>query len=89
MEYVRTLEHKDEVTTALKREAMVVSQNVAHLVQKLKNMKLALMVITKENEEWVVKYETLAKQKDGEFKVASLQRQCEDNQVRLTRVPSR
>jgi len=52
-------------------------------------MKLALMVITKENEEWVMKYETLAKEKDGEFKVTTFQRQWEDNQVRLTRVPSR
>jgi hypothetical protein len=34
-------------------------------VQKLKGMKLALMVVTKENEEWVVKYETLAQDKDG------------------------
>jgi len=58
-------------------------------VQKLKNMKLALMVITKENEKWVVNYETFAKQKDGEFKAATLQRQCEENQVRLTRVPLR
>jgi len=52
-------------------------------------MKLALMVITKENEEWVMKYETLAKEKDGEFKVTTFQRQWEDNQVRLTCVPSR
>jgi hypothetical protein len=52
-------------------------------------MKLALMVVTKENEEWVMKYETIVKEKDGEFKVVALQRQWEDNQVRLTRVPSR
>jgi len=58
-------------------------------VQKLKNMKFALMVVTKENEEWVVKYETLAKDQDGEFKVAAFQKQWEDNQVRLTCVPSR
>ncbi len=36
MEYVRTLEHKDEVATVLKREAVVVSQNVAHLCKSLK-----------------------------------------------------
>jgi len=58
--------------------------NVAHLVQKLQGMKLTLMAITKKNEEWDVKYEILAKEKDGELKVITLQRQWENNHVRLT-----
>ncbi len=84
MEYARTLEQKDEVAIALKREIVATNYNVAHLVQKLKGMKLALMVVTKKNEEWNVKYEILAKDKDGELKVITLQRQWEDNHVRLT-----
>jgi cyclopropane fatty-acyl-phospholipid synthase-like methyltransferase len=47
MEYARTLEQKDEVIATLKRKAMATSYNVTHLVQKLKNIKLALMAITK------------------------------------------
>jgi hypothetical protein len=43
-------------------------------VQKVENMKLALMVVTKASENWAMKYETLAKEKDGEFKVVALQR---------------
>jgi len=50
------------------------SQNVVHFVQKFENIKLALMVITKESEDWAMKYETLAKEKDGEFKAIALQR---------------
>jgi hypothetical protein len=63
---------------------MATSQNVAHLVQKLKGMKLMLMAIINESEEWVVKYEALAKEKDGEFRATSLQRQWEDIHVKLT-----
>jgi len=84
MEYARTSEQKDEVAIALKREIVATNYNVAHLVQKLKGMKLALMAVTKKNEEWNVKYEILAKDKDGELKVITLQRQWEDNHVRLT-----
>jgi hypothetical protein len=47
MEYVRTLEQKDEGFDALKREVVATSYNVTHLVQKLENMKLALMAVTK------------------------------------------
>ncbi|CAM6042219.1 unnamed protein product [Sphagnum compactum] len=83
MECARTLEWKDEVAAALKREAVAASQNVAHLVQKLENMKLALMAVTKESEEWAMKYEKLAKEKDGELRAAALQRQCEDSHARL------
>ncbi|CAK9267606.1 unnamed protein product [Sphagnum jensenii] len=84
MEYARTLEQKDEVAAALKREAVAASQNVAHLVQKLENMKLALMAVTKESEEWAMKYEKLAKEKDGELRAAGLQRQWEDSHARQT-----
>ncbi len=84
MEYARTLEQKDEVAAALKREAVAASQNVAHLVQKLENMKLALMAVTKESEEWAVKYEKLAKEKDGQLRAAGLQRQWEDSHARPT-----
>ncbi|CAK9190269.1 unnamed protein product [Sphagnum troendelagicum] len=84
MEYGRTLERKDEVAAALKREAVATSQNVAYLVQKLENMKLALMAVTKESEEWAMKYEKLAKEKDGELRAAGLQRQWEDSHARLT-----
>ncbi len=35
-----------------------------------------------------MKYETLAKEKDGELKVIALQRQLEDNHVRLTYLQS-
>ncbi len=63
---------------------MATNYNVAHLVQKLQGMKLTLMAITKKNEEWNVKYEILAKEKDGELKVITLQRQWENNHVRLT-----
>lgn len=74
MEYARTLEQKDEVVATLKREIVATNQNVAHFVQKVENMKLALMVVTKASENWAMKYETLAKEKDGEFKVVALQR---------------
>jgi len=63
---------------------MATSQNVTHLVQKLEGMKLTLMVVIKESEEWVVKYEALAKEKDGEFRATTLQRQWEDIHVKLT-----
>lgn len=53
---------------------MATSQNVAHLVQKLEGMKLTLMAIINESEEWVVKYEALAKEKYGELKAKTLQR---------------
>jgi cyclopropane fatty-acyl-phospholipid synthase-like methyltransferase len=47
MEYARTLEQKDEVFDALKREVVATSYNVTHLMQKLKNMKLAFMALQK------------------------------------------
>jgi hypothetical protein len=53
-------------------------------MQKLKNMKLALMVITKESEDWAMKYEKFAKEKDGELQAVVLERQWEDNHVKLT-----
>jgi hypothetical protein len=37
-------------------------------------MKLALMAITKESINWAMKYETLAKEKDGGFKAVTFQR---------------
>jgi hypothetical protein len=74
MEYARTLEQKDEVFTTLKRKPVATRQNVAHFVQKFEGMKLALMAVIKESEEWAMKYETLAKEKDGEFKIITLQR---------------
>lgn len=84
MKYARKLEWKDEVVVTLKRKIVLASQNVAHLVQKIEGMKLALMVVTKENEAWDVKYETHVNQKDGKFKGVVFQRQWEDNHVKLT-----
>ncbi len=74
MEYAKTLEQKDEVVVTLKIEVMATSQNVAHFVQKLEGMKLALMAVTKESVDWAMKYETLVKEKDGGFKALAFQR---------------
>ncbi len=47
-------------------------------------MKLTLMAVTKESEEWAMKYENFAKEKDGELQVVALQKQWEYNHVKLT-----
>jgi hypothetical protein len=37
-------------------------------------MKLALMAVTKKSVNWAMKYETLAKEKDGGFKTVTFRR---------------
>ncbi len=55
-----------------------------HILCKSLKIEVGIDGSYQKNEKWAVKYETIAKEKDGELKVVALQRQWEENNVRLT-----